>query len=96
MDFEAAWTLTIQNIRRGIREPLRPEQIREFARSREFRASQQDDSRMVTGEPKAVASGSRDEGARPGDEIAVVTPSLDRERRRASYVALAEAWRRAA
>src|SRR4030088_3267113 len=25
VEFEAAWTLTIQNIRRGIREPLRPE-----------------------------------------------------------------------
>jgi hypothetical protein len=33
IDFEAAWTLTIQNIRRGIREPLRPEQVRDFARS---------------------------------------------------------------
>src|SRR6204780_4879524 len=31
VDFEAAWTLTIQNIRRGIREPLRPEQVQGFA-----------------------------------------------------------------
>ena len=95
IDFEAAWTLTIQNIRRGIREPLRPEQIREFARSREFRASHQDDSRMVTGEPKTVAERLLEmKELAQADEIAVVTPSLDRERRRASYVALAEAWRR--
>ena len=32
-DFEAAWTLTIQNIRRGVREPLRPEQVRDVVRS---------------------------------------------------------------
>jgi hypothetical protein len=30
------------------------------------------------------------------DEIVVVTPSLDRGRRIGSYVALADAWRRAA
>jgi hypothetical protein len=30
------------------------------------------------------------------DEIVVVTPSLDRERRKGSYTALADAWRRAA
>jgi hypothetical protein len=29
------------------------------------------------------------------DEIVVVTPSLDRDRRKASYAALADAWRRA-
>ncbi len=97
IDFEAAWTLTIANIRRGIREPLRPEAIRDFARSREFRASQQDDSRMVTGEPKAVAERLLEmKQLAEADEIVVVTPSLDRERRRDSYVALAEAWRRAA
>jgi len=97
IDFEAAWTLTIQNIRRGIREPLRPEQVRDFARSREFRASQRDDSRMVTGEPKAVAERLLEmKELAQADEIVVVTPSLDRERRRGSYVALADAWRRAA
>ena len=32
-EFEAGWTLTIANLRRGIREPLRPEQVREYARS---------------------------------------------------------------
>jgi luciferase family oxidoreductase group 1 len=97
IDFEAGWTLTIQNIRRGIREPLRPEQVRDFARSREFRASQRDDSRMVTGEPKAVVERLLEmRQLAQADEIVVVTPSLDRERRRGSYVALAEAWRRAA
>jgi alkanesulfonate monooxygenase SsuD/methylene tetrahydromethanopterin reductase-like flavin-dependent oxidoreductase (luciferase family) len=97
MDFEAAWTLTIQNIRRGIREPLRPEQIHDFARSPEFRAGHHDDSRMVTGEPKAVAERLLEmKELAQAEEIVVVTPSLDRERRRDSYEALAEAWRRAA
>ena len=36
LDFEAAWTLTIQNIRRGIREPLRPEKVKELASSPDF------------------------------------------------------------
>ncbi|HEY2594149.1 MAG TPA: LLM class flavin-dependent oxidoreductase, partial [Chloroflexota bacterium] len=29
------------------------------------------------------------------DEIVIVTPSLDRERRKASYTAIADAWRQA-
>jgi len=96
-EFEAAWTLTIANIRRGIREPLRPEQVREFARSPEFTAGQQLDGRMVTGEPKAVAERLLEmKRLAEVDEIVVVTPSLDRERRRGSYAALADAWRRAA
>jgi luciferase family oxidoreductase group 1 len=97
LDFEAAWTLTIQNIRRGIREPLRPEQVRDVARSQEFRAGRHDDGRMVTGEPKAVAERLLEmKQFAQVDEIVVVTPSLDRERRRDSYVAIADAWRRAA
>jgi luciferase family oxidoreductase group 1 len=97
LDFEAAWTLTIQNIRRRIHEPVRPEQIRDVARSEEFRAGRQDDGRMVTGEPKAVAERLLEmKQLAQVDEIVVVTPSLDRERRRDSYVALADAWRRAA
>jgi luciferase family oxidoreductase group 1 len=96
-DFEASWTLTIQNIRRGIREPLRPEQVQEFARSPEFTGRANDDGRMVTGEPKHVAERLLEMKQRAeADEIVVVTPSLDRERRKASYTALAEAWRRAA
>jgi luciferase family oxidoreductase group 1 len=96
-EFEAAWTLTIQNIRRGIREPLRPEQVRAFARSDPFRATRTVDGPMVTGEPKVVAERLLEmRQAAEADEIIVVTPSLDRHRRRASYVALAEAWRSAA
>ena len=97
LDFEAAWTLTIQNLRRGIREPLRPEQVRDFARSADFRASRRDDGRMVTGEPKAVAERLLEmKELAQTDEIVVVTPSLNRERRIGSYVALADAWRKKA
>ena len=97
LEFEAAWTLTMRNIRRGNHEPLRPEEVRDFARSQEFRASRRDDDRMVTGEPKAVAERLLEmKELAQVDEIVVVTPSLDRERRRDSYTALADAWRRAA
>ncbi len=97
LDFEAAWTLTIQNIRRGIHEPVRPEQIRDVARSAEFRAGRKDDGHMVTGEPKAVAERLQEMKERAqADEIVVVTPSLDRDRRIGSYTALADAWRSAA
>jgi hypothetical protein len=52
---------------------------------------------MVTGEPKVVAERLLEMKAQAeADEIVVVTPSLDRERRRGSYVAVADAWRRAA
>src|SRR6201996_9167521 len=33
LEFEAAWTLTMQSIRRGDTEPLRPEVVRDYARS---------------------------------------------------------------
>src|SRR5215475_11375855 len=93
LDFEAAWTLTMHNLRRGVREPLRPEQVTELATSPEFRSSRRDDGRMVTGEPKAVAERLLEmKQLAETDEIVVVTPSLDRERRKASYTALAEAW----
>jgi luciferase family oxidoreductase group 1 len=93
--FEAAWTLTIQNIRRGIREPLPPEKVTELAASPSFRARREmDDDRMVTGEPKAVAERLLEMKRQAEvDEIVVVTPSLDRERRKASYAAIADAWR---
>jgi alkanesulfonate monooxygenase SsuD/methylene tetrahydromethanopterin reductase-like flavin-dependent oxidoreductase (luciferase family) len=94
LEFEAAWTLTMQSIRRGDREPLRPEQVRNYARGREFRASRRDDGRMVTGAPKAVAERLLEMRQRAqADEIVVVTPSLDRDRRSASFTALADAWR---
>jgi luciferase family oxidoreductase group 1 len=97
LDFEAAWTLTMQNLRLNIREPLRPEEVTKMSRSAEFRASRQDDGRMVTGEPKAVAERLREmkEQAQV-DEIVVVTPSLGRDRRIGSYTAIADAWRRSA
>jgi luciferase family oxidoreductase group 1 len=96
-EFAAAWTLTIHNIRRGVREPLRPEQVREFARSEQFHANRHDDGRMVTGEPKAVAERLLEmKQLAQADEIVVVTPSLDRERRTGSYTVLADAWRTAA
>lgn len=96
-EFEAAWTLTIQNIRRGIREPLAPEKVHAFAGSAEFRSGSHDDGRMVTGQPKIVAERLLEmKQAAQADEIVVVTPSLDRERRKGSYAALAQAWRRAA
>lgn len=94
MEFEAAWVLTIQNIRRGIREPLRPEEVRLFSRSDAFRRSTPEDARMVTGEAKAVAERLLEMKERAqADELVLVTPSLDRERRTNSYRALAEAWR---
>jgi luciferase family oxidoreductase group 1 len=97
LEFEAAWTLTIRNIRRGVREPLRPEEVRTFASSAEFRDSRNADGRMVTGEPKVVAERLLEmKNQAQVDEIVVVTPSLDRQRRSGSYVAIADAWRRAA
>lgn len=97
LDFAAAWTLTRRNIQRGVREPLAPEAVREFADSADFRSSRQADSRMVTGEPKAVAERLLEMKAQAeADEIVVVTPSLDRDRRKASFAAIADAWRAAA
>jgi luciferase family oxidoreductase group 1 len=96
-EFEAAWTLTMSNLRRGIREPLRPEQVLELARSEGFRSGPRDDSRMVVGEPKVVAERLLElKELAQVDEIVAVTPSLDRRRRTASLVALADAWRDAA
>jgi luciferase family oxidoreductase group 1 len=97
LDFEAAWTLTIQNIRRGIREPLPPERVSDLAKSAQFRserAGRREAGRMVTGPPDAVAGRLLElRQQAEADEIVVVTPSLDRGRRRDSYVAIAGAWR---
>ena len=94
-EFEAGWTLTIANLRRGIREPLRPEQVREYARSPEFRRDSRD-GRMVTGEAKAVVERLLELKAEAEvDEIVVVTPNLDRTRRTASFRAIADSWRAA-
>jgi luciferase family oxidoreductase group 1 len=97
IEFEAGWTLTIQNLRRGKREPLRPEEVQKLAASAEFRSARHDSGRMVTGEPKAVAERLLEmKELAEVDEIVVVTPSLKRDRRKASYAAIADAWRRAA
>lgn len=97
VEFEAAWALTMSNLRRGVREPLRPEQVLELARSTDFRAGRRDDGRMVVGEPKAVAERLLELQAEAQvDEVVVVTPSLDRARRTASFRAVADAWRAAA
>lgn len=94
-EFEAGWTLTIANLRRGIREPLRPEQVRQYARSPQFERSGRD-GRMVTGEAKAVVERLLELKAEAEvDEIVVVTPNLDRPRRTASFRATADAWRAA-
>jgi luciferase family oxidoreductase group 1 len=95
-EFRAAWALTMRNLARGVREPLRPEQVRELAREEDFR-SRPDDGRMVVGPPKRVAERLLElkEQAQV-DEVVAVTPSLDRRRRTASLEALAEAWREAA
>lgn len=95
--FEAGWTLTIDNIRRGIREPLRPEQARDYAVTEEFRERRNADGRMVTGAAGAVVARLQDLKAQAQvDEIVVVTPGTDRGRRSASFVSIADAWRRAA
>ena len=94
-EFEAGWTLTIANLRRGIREPLRPEQVRQYARSPQFERSGRD-GRMVTGEAKAVVERLLELRAEAEvDEIVVVTPNLDRPRRTASFRAIADGWRAA-
>ena len=94
--FEAAWTLTMRNLARGVREPLRPEEVVALAGSADFR-SRRDDGRMVVGPPKLVAERLLElkEQAQV-DEVVAVTPSLDRARRTGSLVALADAWRDAA
>jgi luciferase family oxidoreductase group 1 len=97
LEFEAAWTLTMANLRRGVREPLRPEQVTEYARSSSFRDMPRDGGRMVVGPPKVVAERLLElKEQAQADEIVAVTPSLDRARRTASLVALADAWRNAA
>jgi luciferase family oxidoreductase group 1 len=96
-EFEAAWTLTMRNLRRGVREPLRPEEVLAFAASNEFRDQPHDTGRMVVGAPHDVAARLLElRDAAQADELVVVTPSLDRARRTASLVALADAWQAAA
>ena len=97
-EFEAAWALTMTNLARGKREPLRPEEVAAHARSTEFRGRRRErDPRMVTGEPKLVAERLLEMRDRAGvDEIVLVTPGLDRARRIDSLRAVGEAWSQAA
>lgn len=100
LEFEAGWALTMQNLARGIREPLRPEQVREFAASDAFRTARRaglstSDGRMVTGTADDVVARLRElRTDAQVDEIVLVTPSLDRVRRAQSLREIAEAWRR--
>jgi luciferase family oxidoreductase group 1 len=93
-EFEAAWALTMRNLARNIREPLRPEEVVEYARSEAFRGRRQDrDPRMVTGPaPDVVARLAEMKALAQVDELVVVTPSLERKRRIDSYRQIAEAW----
>ena len=94
-EFEAGWALTMTNLRRGIREPLRPEEVREHART-----AQRDpgtDPRMITGTPSDVVRRLRElQAAAEVDEIVLVTPSIDRARRRRSLELIGDAWADAA
>ncbi|HVY11395.1 MAG TPA: LLM class flavin-dependent oxidoreductase [Mycobacteriales bacterium] len=95
-EFEAGWTLTIDNIRRGVREPLRPEQVKEYARTAEFGERRNADGRMVTGSPKQVVERLLElKQAAQVDELMIVTPGTDRSRRAESFASVAEAWRAA-
>ncbi|MGN6131369.1 MAG: LLM class flavin-dependent oxidoreductase [Nocardioidaceae bacterium] len=95
LEFEAAWALTMRNLSRNIREPLRPEEVTSFARSEEFRGRRrrERDPRMVTGPAKDVVERLREmkEQARV-DELVLITPSLDRARRIGSFREVARAW----
>ena len=94
-EFEAAWALTMRNLARGVREPLRPEEVQEHARSGAF-TGDPSDGRMVVGEPKIVVERLLElREAAQADEIVIVTPSLDRARRADSFTAIAEGWRSA-
>jgi luciferase family oxidoreductase group 1 len=93
-EFEAAWALTMRNLARNVREPLRPEEVAEHARSEWFLSRRRDrDPRMVTGAaPDVVARLAEMKELAQVDELVVVTPSLDRKRRIDSYRQIAEAW----
>ena len=95
-EFEAGWALTMRNLARGVREPLRPEEVSAYAASAEFDSQRSEgrDPRMVTGPAAVVVERLRDlQREAQVDEIVLVTPSLDRARRIASLQAVASAWR---
>ncbi len=93
--FEAGWALTMLNLRRGIRTPLRPEEVDAFAASPEFRNSPRDLDRMAIGPAEQVVARLRElQRASEADEVVIVTPGLDRAARIASFEAIAAAWPR--
>ena len=93
--FEASWALTMLNLRRGIRTPLRPEEVDAFAASPEFRNSPRDLDRMAIGPAEQVVARLRElQRASEADEVVIVTPGLDRAARIASFEAIAAAWPR--
>jgi luciferase family oxidoreductase group 1 len=94
LEFEAAWALTMRNLARNVREPLRPEEVTDYARSEEFRTRRRDrDPRMVTGPAKDVVERLREmKEQAQADELVLVTPSLDRARRIASFREVAHGW----
>ncbi|HWH29261.1 MAG TPA: LLM class flavin-dependent oxidoreductase [Mycobacteriales bacterium] len=91
-EFVAGWTLTMRNLARGVREPLRPEEVTAFAATRDLRFA--DDDRMVVGEPKHVVERLLElQQAAQVDEVVLVTPGLGRDRRAKSLADVAAAWR---
>ncbi|GAB4064835.1 LLM class flavin-dependent oxidoreductase [Angustibacter speluncae] len=92
--FEAGWRLTMANLRRGVREPLRPEEVDALADSPQFQDLPRDDGRMLVGSADDVVKGLRTlQEQSQADEVVVVTPSIDRASRIASFEAIAGAWR---
>ena len=55
-EFEAGWALTMQNLRRGVREPVRPEQVRALAGSEAFPCAPRG-RRRAHGHRRACAGG---------------------------------------
>jgi luciferase family oxidoreductase group 1 len=93
--FEAGWALTMLNLRRNIREPIRPEAVDEFAASAEFRDAPRDPDRMATGPADQVVERLRQlQQESQADEVVLVTPGLDRAARIASFESIGAAWSR--
>lgn len=93
--FEAGWALTMLNLRRNIREPIRPEAVEEFAASPAFRDAPRDPDRMAIGPADQVVARLRQlQAEAQADEVVIVTPGLDRAARLASFEAIAAAWPR--
>ncbi|WP_156253419.1 LLM class flavin-dependent oxidoreductase [Pseudactinotalea terrae] len=93
--FEAGWALTMLNLRRNIREPIRPEAVDAFAASSEFRDTPRDPDRMAIGPAEQVVERLQElQRESQSDEVVIVTPGLDRAARIASFEAIAAAWPR--